>query len=60
MKQTNQMAEDMFEKAREAFFGTTETSPQSSASSGEFLKPRDEPSGAIPAEKAQADSKMDQ
>jgi hypothetical protein len=53
MKQTNQMAEDMFEKAREAFFGTTETSPKSSASSGEFLKPQDERFGVIPVEKAQ-------
>jgi hypothetical protein len=43
MKQANPMPEDMFEKAREAFFGTVRTSPKPSASSAEFLKPRNEP-----------------
>ena len=43
MKQANPMAEDMFEKAREAFFGIVKTSPKPSASSAEFLKPRNEP-----------------
>jgi hypothetical protein len=43
MKQSNPMAEDMFEKAREAFFGTAKTSPKPNASLAEFLKPRDEP-----------------
>jgi hypothetical protein len=44
MKQANPMAEDMFEKAREAFFGAAKTLPKPSASSAEFLKPRNEPS----------------
>jgi hypothetical protein len=43
MKQANPMAEDMFEKAREAFFGNAKTSTKPSASSAEFLKPRNEP-----------------
>jgi hypothetical protein len=36
------MADDMFEKAREAFFETVRTSP--SAASAEFVKPRNDPS----------------
>jgi hypothetical protein len=48
MKEANPMAEDMFEKAREAFFGTSETSPKPSASSAEFLKLRNEDPGPIP------------
>jgi hypothetical protein len=28
MKQANPVSDDMFEKAREAFFGTTKTSPK--------------------------------
>jgi hypothetical protein len=36
------MAEDSFEKAREAFFGTVKTSPKPSASPAEFVKPRNE------------------
>jgi len=44
MKQANPTTEDMFEKAREAFFGTVRTQPKPSASSAEFLKPRNEPS----------------
>jgi hypothetical protein len=37
------MANDMFEKAREAFFGTVSASPKPSGSSAEFLKPRNDP-----------------
>ena len=54
MKKENPVAEDMFEKAREAFFGITETSPKSSASSDEFLKPRNEGSGQMCVEEEQA------
>jgi hypothetical protein len=43
MKQANPMQEDMFEKAREAFFGTVKSSPRTSASSAESLNPRNEP-----------------
>lgn len=43
MKQTDPMAEDLFEKARAAFFGTAKTSPRPSASSAEPLKPRNDP-----------------
>jgi len=43
MKQANPMGEDMFEKARAAFFGTAKTSPRPSASPAESLKPRNEP-----------------
>jgi hypothetical protein len=43
VKHTNPMAEDMFEKARGAFFGTAKTSPNPSASSAEPLKPQNEP-----------------
>lgn len=43
MKQTDPMAEDMFEKARAAFFGTAKTSPRPSASSADSLKPRNDP-----------------
>jgi hypothetical protein len=35
--------EDMFEKARAAFFGTAVASPKPSGSSAEFLTPRSEP-----------------
>jgi hypothetical protein len=45
MKQANPMGEDMFEKAREAFFGTVKTSPKPSALPAEFLKPRTELTG---------------
>ena len=38
------MADDMFEKAREAFFGTVRASPKPNASSAEFVKPRNDPS----------------
>jgi hypothetical protein len=43
MKQANAMNEDMFEKARETFFETGETSPKPSAPSPEFPKPRNAP-----------------
>jgi hypothetical protein len=43
MKQANPTGEDMFEKAREAFFGTVKTPPKPSALPAEFLKPRNEP-----------------
>jgi hypothetical protein len=43
MERANPMAEDMFEKARKAFFGTGKTTPNLSASPAEFLKPRNEP-----------------
>lgn len=33
---TEEMTEDMFEKARDAFFGTTERSPKSSVSSSQL------------------------
>jgi hypothetical protein len=36
------MAEDSFEKARKAFFGTVTTSPKPSVSPAEFLKPRNQ------------------
>jgi hypothetical protein len=49
MKQANPTAEDMFEKAREAFFGTTKTLPKPSASSADFLKPRNEPTSLTDA-----------
>jgi hypothetical protein len=42
MKQADPMAEDMFEKAREAFFGTAKTSPRPSAPLAEHLKPPNE------------------
>jgi hypothetical protein len=32
MKQANPVSDDMFEKAREAFFGTTKTSPKNDRS----------------------------
>jgi hypothetical protein len=44
VKQTNPMAEDMYEKARGAFFGTAKTSPKPSASSAELLRVQNEPS----------------
>jgi hypothetical protein len=40
------MAEDMFEKAREAFFGTVRASPKPSAALTEFSKPGNDPSEA--------------
>ena len=54
MKKENPVAEDMFEKAREAFFGITETSPKSSAFSDEFLKPPNDSSGQMCVEEEQA------
>jgi hypothetical protein len=42
MKQAEPVAEDMFEKARKAFFGTAKTSPKPNGSSDEHLKPRNE------------------
>jgi hypothetical protein len=45
MKQTSPMAKDMFEKAREAFFGTAKASAKPSVSSAESLKPRNDPPG---------------
>ena len=44
MKPGNPMGEDMFERAREAFFGTAKSPPKPITSSTEFLKPRNEPS----------------
>lgn len=41
MKHADPM-EDSFEKARRAFFGTARTSPEMSASSGDFFQPRNE------------------
>jgi hypothetical protein len=43
MKQASTMAEDMFEKAREAFFGTAKARAKPSVSSAESLKPRNDP-----------------
>src|SRR5580700_3090164 len=40
MKPGDLMAEDSFEKARKAFFGTATTTPRPSVSPAEFLKPR--------------------
>ena len=40
------MADDMFEKAREAFFGTVRASAKPSAPLTEFLKPGNNPSEA--------------
>ncbi len=61
MKAGNLMAQDMFEKAREAFFGAPKTSPEPSAPSVEYLKPRNEPSledvnGPSPKERRAAQS----
>jgi hypothetical protein len=42
MIERNPMAEDMFEKARRAFFGTTKTSLECSDTSPESLSPWDE------------------
>ena len=47
MNKVNPTADDLFEKAREAFFGTVKTSRRPSASPTEFLKPRNEPSPKI-------------
>jgi hypothetical protein len=44
MKQTNAMAEDMYEKARGAFFGTAKTSARPSSSPVEIVEPRNESS----------------
>jgi hypothetical protein len=41
MDQSNPVPQDMFDKAREAFFGTTEPSPKSCASSIQPLEPQD-------------------
>ena len=41
-KQAGPMMEGSFEKARRAFFGDAKTSPEASASSAEFLQPRNE------------------
>ena len=43
MTDRNAMTEDMFEKAREAFFGAAKISQERSDTSAEFLNPRDEP-----------------
>ena len=37
------MSDDMFEKARVAFFGTAKISPQQSHQLAEFVSPQDEP-----------------
>ena len=42
MKPANPAAEDMFERAREAFFGTANNTPKPGASSAEASKPRSE------------------
>jgi hypothetical protein len=42
MTERNPMAEDMFEKARKAFFGMAKTSPERGDTSAEFLNPEDE------------------
>jgi hypothetical protein len=39
MKQTDPMAEDMFEKAREAFFGTANVKPKVNSSSVQPVVP---------------------
>jgi hypothetical protein len=46
MKQTNPMAEDMFEKAREAFFATSTTRPKPNASPATLVDPPNEPVSA--------------
>jgi hypothetical protein len=43
MELVNAVPEDMFEKARAAFFGTAQSSSRSTASSSDFFKPRSEP-----------------
>lgn len=43
MTKQNPMAEDTFEKAREAFFGTAKISTEQTIESAKFLNPRDEP-----------------
>jgi hypothetical protein len=43
MELVNRVPEDMFEKARAAFFGTARSSSRSNASSSDFFKPRSEP-----------------
>jgi len=42
MTERNPITEDMFEKAREAFFGTAKTSQERSDTAAEFLSPRNE------------------
>ena len=49
---TEEMTEDMFEKAREAFFRPTDSSPKSSVSSNQPLEPQDEGSDPLPIEEA--------
>ena len=44
MKPGNALAEDMFERAREAFFGTAKTLPEPNTPSTEFIKLRNESS----------------
>jgi hypothetical protein len=43
MTQKNLKTDDMFEKARKAFFETVKKTPETSASSAEPLKPENEP-----------------
>jgi hypothetical protein len=42
MKPVNSVADDMFERAREAFFGTANNAPKPAASSADVPKPRSE------------------
>jgi hypothetical protein len=42
MELVNRVQEDVFEKARAAFFGTAQSSSQSNASSFDSFKPRSE------------------
>jgi hypothetical protein len=51
MKRVNPMAEDSFEKARRAFFGTVATIPKMSAPLTERLKSQD---SSAPAESSEA------
>jgi len=43
MKQADPVAEDMFEKARKAFFGTANVIPRANASAAESLAPTANP-----------------
>jgi hypothetical protein len=43
MEHVNPVAEDVFERAREAFFGPANNTPRPSAPSPQFLEPRSEP-----------------
>ncbi len=47
MKKVNPTADDVFEKAREAFFGTVKTSRKPSVSPAEFLTGGNVPSPSI-------------